>query len=111
MQALNFNIMLLKYTEADSINYYEYYNFYGPYKETEYLTLFIMNYFEENKHYKLLYYHKGYNVSNILLNREQIKSDKHQNDINNISFNNKETNINENKINSSDVKDFIKTSN
>ena len=54
MQALNFNIMLLKYTEADSINYYEYYNFYGPYKETEYLTLFIMNYFEENKHYKLL---------------------------------------------------------
>jgi len=70
-QALNFKIMSLKYTEEDySTNYYEYYNFYGSYKETEYLPLCIMNYIEENKHYELLYYDKEYNISNILINRK-----------------------------------------
>lgn len=112
IQVLNFNILLLKYTEDDdSINYYEYYNFYGFYKETKYLPLSIMNYIEENKHYELLYYYKEYNISNMLLNRDQIKSDNHPNEIKNICFNNNEKNINENKINNSGVKDVIKSFN
>ena len=46
-KALNSNIMLLKYIEEDcSTNHYEYYNFYGSFKENEYLPLCIMNYIE-----------------------------------------------------------------
>lgn len=70
-----------------------------------------MNYIEDNKHYELLYYNKEYNISKILINRGQIKSDNHPNEIKNNCFNNKEKNINENKFNISGVKDIIKTFN
>ena len=85
---IKFNIFLINFNKDNTENYYSYYNFYGNFNNHKYLSLYILKYDIQAKHYNILYYNKEniillkQNINNKFQNEYKISKEKKINKIN-----------------------------